>query len=159
MQRSQATLPDPILLLPGCWCAPQAKGVQLLLPTDVVVADKFDANANTQTVPITAIPDGWMGLDIGPDSVKTFNVSVFGMEGGLERGSSLRRFGMQGVGSRVRGRRCGRWAMCRAGDAGAQQVLAGDRLGWGTYSVLQSLATLAGTMPVYGAAAPSQTCH
>nr|P41758.1 RecName: Full=Phosphoglycerate kinase, chloroplastic; Flags: Precursor [Chlamydomonas reinhardtii]AAA70082.1 phosphoglycerate kinase precursor [Chlamydomonas reinhardtii]AAQ14241.1 phosphoglycerate kinase [Chlamydomonas reinhardtii] len=51
----------------------KAKGVQLLLPTDVVVADKFDANANTQTVPITAIPDGWMGLDIGPDSVKTFN--------------------------------------------------------------------------------------
>ncbi len=51
---------------------PQAKGVQLLLPTDVVVADKFDANANTQTVPVTAIPDGWMGLDIGPDSVKAF---------------------------------------------------------------------------------------
>lgn len=53
-------------------CDPQAKGVQLLLPTDVVVADKFDANANTQTVPVTAIPDGWMGLDIGPDSVKAF---------------------------------------------------------------------------------------
>lgn len=48
------------------------KGVQLLLPTDVVVADKFDANANSQVVSIDAIPDGWMGLDIGPDSVKTF---------------------------------------------------------------------------------------
>jgi hypothetical protein len=65
------TRPSPPPFLP---CAPQEKGVQLLLPTDVVVADKFDANANTQTVPVTAIPDGWMGLDIGPDSVKAFNV-------------------------------------------------------------------------------------
>ncbi|MEM1172947.1 MAG: phosphoglycerate kinase [Cyanobacteria bacterium P01_H01_bin.35] len=48
------------------------KGVAMLLPTDVVVADKFDAEANTQTVSVEAIPDGWMGLDIGPDSAKVF---------------------------------------------------------------------------------------
>ncbi|MEG4210993.1 phosphoglycerate kinase [Microcoleus sp. S13_B4] len=48
------------------------RGVTFLLPTDVVVADKFAADANTQTVPVESIPDGWMGLDIGPDSVKTF---------------------------------------------------------------------------------------
>lgn len=36
------------------------KGVKLLLPTDVVVADKFDPNANTQVVKADAIPDGWM---------------------------------------------------------------------------------------------------
>lgn len=48
------------------------RGVTFLLPTDVVVADKFDAQANTQTVPVESIPEGWMGLDIGPDSVKTF---------------------------------------------------------------------------------------
>ncbi|WP_448561676.1 phosphoglycerate kinase [Trichothermofontia sp.] len=48
------------------------QGVALLLPTDVVVADNFAADANAQTVSIDAIPDGWMGLDIGPDSVKTF---------------------------------------------------------------------------------------
>ncbi len=48
------------------------KGVDLLLPTDVVLADKFDKDANTQTVSVEAIPDGWMGLDIGPDSVKVF---------------------------------------------------------------------------------------
>jgi phosphoglycerate kinase len=34
--------------------------LQLLLPTDVVIADKFDPNANTQTVSAEAIPDGWM---------------------------------------------------------------------------------------------------
>lgn len=48
------------------------RGVTFLLPTDVVVADKFDEAANTQTVPVESIPEGWMGLDIGPDSVKTF---------------------------------------------------------------------------------------
>ncbi|GFH14740.1 phosphoglycerate kinase [Haematococcus lacustris] len=56
----------------------KAKGCELLLPTDVVVADKFDANANTQTVSIDAIPDGWMGLDIGPDSVKLFQDALAG---------------------------------------------------------------------------------
>ncbi|NEP11875.1 MAG: phosphoglycerate kinase [Symploca sp. SIO2C1] len=48
------------------------KGVALLLPTDVVVADNFAPDAKAQTVSIEAIPDGWMGLDIGPDSVKVF---------------------------------------------------------------------------------------
>lgn len=48
------------------------KGVDFLLPSDVVVADKFDKDANSQTVSIENIPDGWMGLDIGPDSVKMF---------------------------------------------------------------------------------------
>jgi len=48
------------------------KGVELLLPTDVVVADNFAADANSQTVSVESIPDGWMGLDIGPDAVKVF---------------------------------------------------------------------------------------
>ncbi|KAL8166567.1 hypothetical protein V2J09_008066 [Rumex salicifolius] len=51
----------------------KAKGVSLLLPTDVVIADKFAPDANSKIVPASAIPDGWMGLDIGPDSVKTFS--------------------------------------------------------------------------------------
>jgi phosphoglycerate kinase len=48
------------------------KGVAFLLPTDVVIADNFAPDANSQTVSIESIPDGWMGLDIGPDSVKLF---------------------------------------------------------------------------------------
>lgn len=48
------------------------KGVDLLLPTDVVVADNFAPDANAQTVSIENIPDGWMGLDIGPDAIKVF---------------------------------------------------------------------------------------
>jgi len=49
-----------------------AKGVEFLLPTDVVLADKFAPDAATQTVSIDSIPEGWMGLDIGPESLKTF---------------------------------------------------------------------------------------
>ncbi|GAA4537587.1 phosphoglycerate kinase [Pseudonocardia xishanensis] len=45
---------------------------RIVLPTDVVVADAFSADANTKTVPVDAIEDGWMGLDIGPDSVAAF---------------------------------------------------------------------------------------
>ncbi|NPD32753.1 phosphoglycerate kinase [Eggerthellaceae bacterium zg-997] len=44
------------------------RGVRLLLPTDVVVADRFAADAETRTVAADAIPAGWMGLDIGPDT-------------------------------------------------------------------------------------------
>ncbi|KAJ8641992.1 hypothetical protein MRB53_018686 [Persea americana] len=54
----------------------KAKGVSLLLPTDVVIADKFAADADSKVVPASQIPDGWMGLDIGPDSIKTFSVSL-----------------------------------------------------------------------------------
>ncbi|MBV9387169.1 MAG: phosphoglycerate kinase [Chroococcidiopsidaceae cyanobacterium CP_BM_ER_R8_30] len=48
------------------------RGVALLLPTDVVVADKFATDAEAKTVSIDNIPADWMGLDIGPDSVKVF---------------------------------------------------------------------------------------
>ncbi len=51
----------------------KAKGVEFVLPVDVVVADKFAADANTQIVNADAIPDGWMGLDIGPKSIELFN--------------------------------------------------------------------------------------
>lgn len=48
----------------------KAKGVNLYIPTDTIIADKFDNNASTQLVPINAIPSGWMGLDVGPETIK-----------------------------------------------------------------------------------------
>ena len=63
---------DKIDLAKELMAKAEEKGVKLLLPTDVVVADAFAADAKTQTVSVDAIPDGWMGLDIGPDSVKEF---------------------------------------------------------------------------------------
>ncbi|MER6988159.1 phosphoglycerate kinase [Saccharopolyspora hirsuta] len=47
-------------------------GDKLVLPVDVVVADRFAADADKQVVAADAIPDGWMGLDIGPRSVEEF---------------------------------------------------------------------------------------
>lgn len=47
----------------------EEKGVKILLPIDSIVADKFAADANHQEVSNDAIPDGWMGLDIGKKSI------------------------------------------------------------------------------------------
>lgn len=50
----------------------KAKGVQLLLPVDSLLADQFSNDAQTQIAPSAQIPEGWMGLDVGPDARKTF---------------------------------------------------------------------------------------
>jgi phosphoglycerate kinase len=47
-------------------------GEKLVLPTDVVIADKFDNNAATQTLPVGDIPAGWRILDIGPDTIAAY---------------------------------------------------------------------------------------
>ena len=52
------------------------KGVKLLLPVDTVVADAFAADAKSQVVPAGEIPDGWMGLDIGPKTVELYTSAV-----------------------------------------------------------------------------------
>lgn len=51
----------------------KAKGVELHLPLDSVIADKFDAAANTDIANNNSIPDGWMGLDIGPEASQIFS--------------------------------------------------------------------------------------
>ncbi|MBL7724426.1 MAG: phosphoglycerate kinase [Chitinophagaceae bacterium] len=48
------------------------KNVSIHLPEDSVIADKFDANASTSACPSDAIPEGWMGLDIGPKAEGIF---------------------------------------------------------------------------------------
>ncbi len=48
-------------------------GVNIYLPVDTIVADKFDNEANKKVCGVNQIPDGWMGLDIGPESCKLFD--------------------------------------------------------------------------------------
>ena len=50
----------------------EAKGVCIHLPADSVIADKFDAKADTSSSPSNHIPSGWMGLDIGPNACDQF---------------------------------------------------------------------------------------
>ncbi|MEY4348699.1 MAG: phosphoglycerate kinase, partial [Actinomycetota bacterium] len=54
----------------------EKRGVKILLPVDVVVADAFAADANTQTVSVDSIPSEWMGLDIGPKSISAFAQAI-----------------------------------------------------------------------------------
>ncbi|MCK6618491.1 MAG: phosphoglycerate kinase [Cyclobacteriaceae bacterium] len=50
----------------------KAKNVELHLPIDSIIADKFDAHANTDIANNNVIPNGWMGLDIGPQAAQVF---------------------------------------------------------------------------------------
>lgn len=54
----------------------QRRGVEVLLPVDVVVADRFAADANTQVVPVGSIPADWEGLDMGPQTIDRFVQAV-----------------------------------------------------------------------------------
>ncbi len=54
----------------------EAKGVQIHLPSDVVAADDFSNDANTQVCDIYSIPDGWEGIDAGPKSLEAFDKVV-----------------------------------------------------------------------------------
>ncbi|MGG3884067.1 phosphoglycerate kinase [Brevibacillus panacihumi] len=49
------------------------RGVNLMMPIDVVVADRFAADAEKKTVAIDAIPEGWMALDVGPKTVEAYH--------------------------------------------------------------------------------------
>ncbi len=49
------------------------KGVEIHLPVDVLGADAFDNNANTRVMSVDAIPNGWQGLDAGPETMKSFH--------------------------------------------------------------------------------------
>lgn len=52
------------------------KGVNLVLGTDCVAADSFSNDAKTQICPVNNIPDGWQGLDAGPDSILQFRAAI-----------------------------------------------------------------------------------
>ncbi len=55
-----------------------AKGVELLLPVDTEIGDRFAADCEHKLVKVSEIPDGWMGLDIGPETITLFSSAVKG---------------------------------------------------------------------------------
>ena len=54
----------------------KSKGVNLVLGSDCVAADAFSNDAHTQVVPANNIPDGWEGLDAGPETQKAFAAAI-----------------------------------------------------------------------------------
>jgi phosphoglycerate kinase len=69
---------DRLDLARGLLKKASALGVKLLLPTDVVAAQKIEAGTPTRIMPAHAIEDSWMGLDIGPESAKAFAEALQG---------------------------------------------------------------------------------
>jgi phosphoglycerate kinase len=55
-------------------------GDKLILPVDAIIADKFDAEANTQTVDVDKIPAGWRMLDVGPKTLELYKTSLNGVK-------------------------------------------------------------------------------
>ena len=64
---------DRLEMVNGLLKKAEEKGVCIHLPSDSVIADKFAADANDSTAPSNAIPDGWMGLDVGPIAIAQFS--------------------------------------------------------------------------------------
>ena len=64
--------PDLVEQCLGYIAQAKSVGVDLVLPTDIVVADRFASDADSTVVGVDAIPNDWMGLDIGPESAQTF---------------------------------------------------------------------------------------
>jgi phosphoglycerate kinase len=56
----------------------RARNFQLLLPSDQVAASAFRADAQKRTISLSEMPEGWMGLDIGPETVKRFSAEIAG---------------------------------------------------------------------------------
>ena len=54
----------------------EAKGVKLLIPSDSKLGDKFAADCETQFADSTAMPDGWMGMDIGPKTIEAYTKAI-----------------------------------------------------------------------------------
>ena len=69
---------DKVDLAKGLMEKAEKKGVKFLLPIDNVVADDFNNDANRKIVPSSAIPDGWEGLDIGPETRALFAREIEG---------------------------------------------------------------------------------
>jgi 3-phosphoglycerate kinase len=69
---------DKIGLADGLMQKAEAKGVKFMLPTDTDVAPEFKNDAEDKVVKITEMPDGWMGLDIGPESIQLFSDVILG---------------------------------------------------------------------------------
>jgi phosphoglycerate kinase len=67
---------DQIETVKGFIAEAEKRGVRILLPVDVVIADAFAADAHVQTVSADAIPAEWMGLDIGPLSIAQFSEAI-----------------------------------------------------------------------------------
>ena len=99
----------------------KAKGVNLVLATDCVAADDFSNDANTQICPSNAIPEGWEGVDVGPESRKAFAAAIEGAKTILWNGpAGVFEFDNFAAGSKAIAE-----AIAKATDEGAYSLIGG----------------------------------
>ena len=99
----------------------KAKGVNLVLATDCVAADDFSNDANTQICPSNAIPEGWEGVDAGPESRKAFATAIEGAKTILWNGpAGVFEFDNFAAGSKAIAE-----AIAKATDEGAYSLIGG----------------------------------
>ena len=99
----------------------KAKGVNLILGTDCVAADAFANDAHTQIVPANEIPDGWEGLDAGPETRKAFAEAIEGAKTILWNGPA----GVFEFDNFTAGSRAIAEAIAKATDNGAYSLIGG----------------------------------
>ena len=99
----------------------KAKGVNLVLATDCVIADDFSNDANTQICSTTAIPEGWEGVDAGPESRKAFAAAIEGAKTILWNGPA----GVFEVDNFAAGSKAIAEAIAKATDEGAYSLIGG----------------------------------
>ena len=68
--------PDKLDLARKLLAEAQQRNFRLLLPTDHVLGEEFKADTKTQTTSVAATPDGWMGLDIGPETITKYSAEL-----------------------------------------------------------------------------------
>ena len=99
----------------------KAKGVNLVLATDCIAADAFSNDANTQVCPSNAIPEGWEGMDVGPESRKAFAAAIEGAKTILWNGpAGVFEFDNFAAGSKAIAE-----AIAKATDEGAYSLIGG----------------------------------
>ncbi len=98
---------------------------KLILPKDVVIADKLDASANTKVVSTNVIPQGWVGIDIGPETIKGFSEIIKNAKTIVWAGP----IGMFEIDKFANGSRQIGQAVCDATKAGATSVVGGGDTG------------------------------
>jgi phosphoglycerate kinase len=97
------------------------KNVNIYLPVDAIIADSFNNEANIQKVNINAIPEGWMGLDIGVESRKIFNEVIHNSNTLLWNGP----MGVFEMSNFEAGTKSVAYAICEATTNGAYSLIGG----------------------------------
>nr|WP_297426003.1 phosphoglycerate kinase [uncultured Actinotalea sp.] len=112
---------DQVETVRGYLATAAERGVEIVLPTDVVVADAFAADAAHDVVPADAMPDGRMGLDIGPDSAELFRSKILDARTIVWNGP----MGVFEFDAFAAGTRAVAQAMVDAGEQGAFSIVGG----------------------------------